>query len=531
MLTTVAAVIPLFAEVVVGERIVLAHAAPFVIGALAVRPATRTVARGGVETVIEPRVMQVLVALAEAQGAVLSRDELVERCWDGRIVGDDAINRVLARLRALAQDIGGDVFRIETITRVGYRLVPLGDAAAEPAVAAGQGAPARPDRRTVLALGIGGTALGATIGGGLWWAHRDPLPPAARAAIRRGRDAIRASMPDQDAAAVAAFREATVLAPDAAEPWGQLALAYRQQLGGSGSKNAAVAAQTVARVRDAAHHALAIDPDNADAQVALATMGVLFGHWLERERACEKLLRRFPAHGELNRYYATILINVGRVRDALSPVRRAVAINGDWPQIHVGLVNTYWHTNRLDEADRAMDRAFATWPRHYSVWFERERLLAYTGRAAQALAMFEDRDNRPIGIPEDNFAIAELEARALETRAPADIDKAAKGMIQWAARGTGFAVNAIFFLVAVGRLDDAWRVIDAYYFGRGFTVGPRRYSPEQGMYAPQRDRGTYCLLVPGTAALRGDARFPALMRQFGLDEYWRASHSRPDFGG
>jgi DNA-binding winged helix-turn-helix (wHTH) protein len=67
--------------------------------------------------------MQVLVALAEAQGRVLTRDELIERCWGGIVVGDNAINRVISRIRQIASDFGMDSFQLETITKVGYRMV------------------------------------------------------------------------------------------------------------------------------------------------------------------------------------------------------------------------------------------------------------------------------------------------------------------------------------------------------------------------------------------------------------------------
>lgn len=101
---------------------VLAHHDVFHLGSVEVRPSTKTIARDGQETVVEPRVMQVLVALADAKGAVVSRDDLVEHCWDGRIVGDDAVNRIMSRLRQLANGVGQDSFVIETVTKVGYRL-------------------------------------------------------------------------------------------------------------------------------------------------------------------------------------------------------------------------------------------------------------------------------------------------------------------------------------------------------------------------------------------------------------------------
>lgn len=104
------------------DQIDLATAPPFRIGLLTVEPALRQVVAASSVT-LEPRVMQVLVQLAMANGAIVSRDELVRQCWEGRIVGDDAINRVIARLRRLLDDHGDAAARIETITKVGYRLV------------------------------------------------------------------------------------------------------------------------------------------------------------------------------------------------------------------------------------------------------------------------------------------------------------------------------------------------------------------------------------------------------------------------
>jgi hypothetical protein len=98
--------------------VVLAHAAPFSLGPLAVRPATREVAGCGFREVLEPRVMQVLVALARAGGEVVGRDDLTLTCWDGRVVSEDAINRVIARLRRLAERCGGAAFAVQLGSQV-----------------------------------------------------------------------------------------------------------------------------------------------------------------------------------------------------------------------------------------------------------------------------------------------------------------------------------------------------------------------------------------------------------------------------
>jgi len=101
----------------------LAHERPFPLAELEVRPATLEVLAAGRREVLEPRVMQVLVALAGNHGEVVSRDDLIQSCWGGRIVGEDAINRCISRLRRLGRTNGA--FDVETVPRVGYRLAEL----------------------------------------------------------------------------------------------------------------------------------------------------------------------------------------------------------------------------------------------------------------------------------------------------------------------------------------------------------------------------------------------------------------------
>ncbi|MDB5669185.1 MAG: hypothetical protein JWO25_144 [Alphaproteobacteria bacterium] len=106
------------------SEIQLAEAADFCLGRLWFSPSTRQLRQGDRQETIEPRVMQLLVALARQRGEVVSRDALVESCWGGRAIGEDAINRCIGKARGLAQRHGG--FSLETIPRVGYRLIEEG---------------------------------------------------------------------------------------------------------------------------------------------------------------------------------------------------------------------------------------------------------------------------------------------------------------------------------------------------------------------------------------------------------------------
>src|SRR4051812_24956577 len=97
-----------------GGSMQLAHQPAFSLGALEVRPSTREVVSADSREVLQPRVMQVLVALAGARGAVVSRDDLITTCWNGRVVGEDAITLVMSKLRRLSDRSGG-AFVVETV--------------------------------------------------------------------------------------------------------------------------------------------------------------------------------------------------------------------------------------------------------------------------------------------------------------------------------------------------------------------------------------------------------------------------------
>lgn len=103
------------------QPIELSSRADFQLGALTVRPSILQIEVDSSSRTIEPRVMQALVALSDGRGSVVSRDQLIDLCWSGRIVGEDAINRCLAKVRAIGAET--QAFQVETIPRVGYRLL------------------------------------------------------------------------------------------------------------------------------------------------------------------------------------------------------------------------------------------------------------------------------------------------------------------------------------------------------------------------------------------------------------------------
>ena len=141
----------------VGAPVRLAREPDFSLGGLTVRPSLCEVEAHGRRRRLEPKVMQVLVALARADDRVVSRDGLIDACWGGRIVGEDAINRCIGRLRRLAETCE-DGFSIETLARVGYRLTAA--QVCEPSPVAASTASAS-GLRGAFALVVAALAIGA----------------------------------------------------------------------------------------------------------------------------------------------------------------------------------------------------------------------------------------------------------------------------------------------------------------------------------------------------------------------------------
>jgi TolB-like protein/Tfp pilus assembly protein PilF len=119
----------------------------------------------------------VLVAMARRRGEVVSREDLVRECWDGRVVGDDAITRCVASVRRLSETHGG--FEVATIARVGYRLTETGDAIAPVALPAGEPPPMSPvavaGRHRLSQAVIFVSAVMVLIAFAAWFVTPDPV--------------------------------------------------------------------------------------------------------------------------------------------------------------------------------------------------------------------------------------------------------------------------------------------------------------------------------------------------------------------
>jgi TolB-like protein/DNA-binding winged helix-turn-helix (wHTH) protein/Tfp pilus assembly protein PilF len=95
----------------------------FFINEWQVDPGALRIASGGKELRLEPRVMRVLVYLAERPREVVSRQELEDHVWTGMVVGYDAVTNTITKLRKAFGDSSSEPRFIETIPKTGYRMI------------------------------------------------------------------------------------------------------------------------------------------------------------------------------------------------------------------------------------------------------------------------------------------------------------------------------------------------------------------------------------------------------------------------
>ncbi len=131
---------------------------------------TNEIGRAGETVRIEPKVMEVLMALAGRAGQVVSREELLATLWPGVVVGDEALTQGIIKLRRALGDNPRAPSYIETISKRGYRLIAP--------VSAGDARPA--PRRLALWLGLGAGIAALAVTAGLHFASSTrPQPPRA----------------------------------------------------------------------------------------------------------------------------------------------------------------------------------------------------------------------------------------------------------------------------------------------------------------------------------------------------------------
>ncbi|MGC4028856.1 MAG: winged helix-turn-helix domain-containing protein [Steroidobacteraceae bacterium] len=489
----------------------LAHRPDLSLGSALIRPSVRTVEGPGGSVTAEPRVMQVLLAFADANGSVLTRDDLLRACWNGQVVSDDAINRAVAEVRRIARATGAG-FGIETIPRIGYRLTETPSSAASAPSGFFTGT-----RRWVL----GGTLAAGLAAATFFWRRRtDQLA----ALLEKGRDALRLELNDSYQQAAGFFGQAVEVERTNATAWGLLALAHAR-LAESGD------AAAVGRCEQALRESLKLDPAEPNAVVARAL--VWRGEdWSDTERQLNQALQRDSNHIPALEALAAQLQAAGYSREARELGRRILDIDQSthhaWASIHVRKAIQHWIAGETTEAVAATGFALRNWPSHPYAWRNTLMLYAFTGEFERARVMLGKLENgaQQQALVQD-WRLA-LDALELRTAAAIDaVDAEVRPRREMPATEKMSDVYRIMILSEVGLVDTAYG--EFFHF---FDMDEDRIAP--AVPAKRADhnpawRNYQWVFTPAMRNLRRDARIGQWTGKVLLDKYW-SDRGDPDEG-
>jgi len=110
----------------------------FQLGKWRVYPDQGLLVDGDRQSHLEPKVMEVLIYLAERQDEVVTRQDLLKNVWIGTFVTDEVLSRAISLLRTHLGDERMTPSYIQTLPKVGYRLLMAVTPLTEPELEAEQ---------------------------------------------------------------------------------------------------------------------------------------------------------------------------------------------------------------------------------------------------------------------------------------------------------------------------------------------------------------------------------------------------------
>jgi len=399
----------------------MARSNGFLVGEWQVSPPLNLLVRGEERVRLEPRVMDVLVQLAERADEVVSKEELIERVWKGRYATDDVLSVAIYSLR---KSLGDDARRpryVATVSRRGYRLIAPVQLAAEPSTGIPAGAPGQPEARRprgfswpAAAVAVAAAvALALAAASALWLLpaarHARHVPPAeAHEAYLKGRYFL-------DQRSIRGWRQALeqferAVALDPRDPAARAGLA--DTYSAMSDFGVASPAEMRPRAMQAARRALELDPRSAEGQAALGRAQFLFDwDFAAAGRSLARAVALDPDY--MPAYQATAWLESarGRPAKAVAAAQRALQLDPVNTARYTELAWVLALGGRYDEASREIERALQLNPRSSETYLMKGWACEVAGQADAAFAAYRE-GLRLLGVPEDALRTMAAEYRA-----------------------------------------------------------------------------------------------------------------------
>jgi DNA-binding winged helix-turn-helix (wHTH) protein/tetratricopeptide (TPR) repeat protein len=306
-------------------------------GVFEVHPESGELRKQGRKIRLAEQSFQVLMALVERPGELVTREQLRRRLWPGEVfVEFDAnLNTAVSLLRDALGDSAKSPRFIETLPRRGYRF--LADVAVvrdEPVPRPEPASPPPRQRAWVLTRrpAIAGACVAVVTLAGLSYRYAAVpaesvvsivvpvarrVDPRAHEAYLKGRHALRSEVEERLGMSVGFFEEAIRIDPGYAPAYAGLAEYYR-------FTDALPPGQALPMAREYALKALELDGRLASPHLSLALVS-MWGDWdwVAAEREFQRSVELDPDDATTRRWYSLFLDLIGRPQAAWAQLERA----------------------------------------------------------------------------------------------------------------------------------------------------------------------------------------------------------------
>jgi DNA-binding winged helix-turn-helix (wHTH) protein len=296
---------------------------------------------------LRAQVQEVLEALLERPGEVVTREALIARLWPKGIVDfETALNSAVRRLRLALGDDAETPRWIETLPRRGYRFIGTLHANV-PDTTSRAPSPARPVVWPVC-RGIFAAALALAVAGSV---ETGPLSRTSTLAEARDEYGLARYFLDRRVAgdlerARARFERAIALDPAFAAAHAGLASTWWLLLVDGGMPRDLA----MRHLRDSAERALALDPRNVEAHLRLGRYAYRLDDAAKAQEEARIARRIDPDHPLVLSDLATDALVAGRFAEAVNFSRRAAAASPGARALRYNLAFTLFAAGRYAEA-------------------------------------------------------------------------------------------------------------------------------------------------------------------------------------
>ncbi len=263
------------------------------------------------------------------------------------------------------------------------------------------------------------------------------------------------------------FEEATRLDPNYAEAWARLSMSYRYLT----TFGFGVPAEVFPKARAADTRALELDPDLPMVHEGLGrTLWTYDREWEQAESQFRRALELDPNYASGHNSYATYLVAMGRLGEAVAHAQTALELEADDPWVVRNAQFVFIYSGQPDRARAQLERTMEARPDFLPGILALTGTYGALGESEKAIAAGErwaNLSNRSAGSL-DLLALTLASSGQLE-RARAILDEAS-AKSEGPVAGRVLFVYALFAYALLGEMDTAFKWMETSVDSRDFGV-------------------------------------------------------------